>query len=113
MENNTQKTEEKYMPPGMKGYAITDNSGSIIEKNGAVSNSLDQYAAYFNQLGNLLADSLGFSGCEEMILLGKSRHALCMEIDELHYAAVYQAKSEHLEISQFIREKGEENDVLA
>jgi hypothetical protein len=113
MEHNTQKAEEKYMPPGMYGYAITDNSGSIIEKNGTVSNSLDQYAAYFNQLGDLLGDSLGFNGYEEMILLGKSRHALCMEIDELHYAATYKTKADHLEISQFIREKGEENDVLA
>jgi hypothetical protein len=36
-----------------------------------------------------------------------------MEIDELHYAATYKTKADHLEISQFIREKGEENDVLA
>jgi predicted regulator of Ras-like GTPase activity (Roadblock/LC7/MglB family) len=113
MDDNTENTEEKYMPPGMYGYAITDNSGSIVEKNGTVSNSLDQYAAYFNQLGNLLADSLGFTECEAMTLLGKSRHALCMEIDELHYATVYKAKADRREIAQFIREKGEENDVLA
>ncbi|HAV13789.1 MAG TPA: hypothetical protein DCX06_09930 [Opitutae bacterium] len=113
MEDNTNKPEPKYMPPGMYGYAVTDNSGSIVEKNGTVSNSLDQYVAYFNQLGSLLGDSLGFTSYEEMILLGKSRHALCMEIDDLHYAAIYKAKADRREMSQFIQQKGEENDVLA
>ena len=109
----TDNADEKYMPPGMYGYAVTDNSGSIVEKNGRVYNSLEQYAAYFNQLGELLGSSLGFTGFEDMILLGKNKHALCMEIDDLHYAAIYKAKADYQEMKQFMQEKGEENDVLA
>ena len=110
MEN--QSKEIKPMPPGMYGYTVTDRSGSVIEENGKVTNSLHEYVAYINQLGELLGSSLGFNGVEEMVLMAKSRHTICLEIEDLHYAAIYKTKADRHEISHFMHEKGEENDVL-
>ncbi|NBB78717.1 MAG: hypothetical protein GVY36_04630 [Verrucomicrobia bacterium] len=104
--------ESKPMPDGMYGYTVTDRTGSVVENNGKITNSLHEYVAYINQLGGLLGASLGFNDVEEMVLLGKNRHTICLEVEDLHYGAIYKAKSDRHEISQFMHNKAEENDVL-
>ena len=111
--NNKQTNEPGSFPAGLYGYVITDASAGIIEQNGTISNSIDEYAPYFNQLSALVADSFGFDAAEELVLFGKKQNASCMEIDDLHYAALFKSKAQRRDICNFLKAKGDENDVLA
>ncbi len=100
-------------PPGLCGYVSTDPSGSIIEQEGQMAHSLDEYVGYFNQLGDLVADSLGFERAEEIVLFGKKQNALCMQVDGLHYGGILKPKSDLKEVAGFFNAKGGEDDVFA
>lgn len=113
MDKNESNPPEQPLVDGMYGYVVVDDSGRRVEEVGRVNQSLREYLPYFNQLSELVGDSLGFDDTEELILFGKSRHAICMSIDELHYGATFKVKADRREISAFLTEKGDDNDVLA
>jgi len=104
---------EPSLPDNTYGYLITDDSGARIEEGGKVTQALSEYLPYFNQVSALIGDSLGFDSVEELILFGKARNTMCMSIDGLNYGAIYKSKADRRQISEFLQEKGDENDVLA
>ncbi|MEO0509830.1 MAG: hypothetical protein AAF065_08225 [Verrucomicrobiota bacterium] len=113
--NNTPGNEspETDLPDGMYGYVSTDDSGAIIEKKGKIVRSFDEYVAYFNQLSDLAADSLGFDRAEEMLLLGARHNAICFAADGIHYGAVFKIKADRNAITEYLREKGESDEFGA
>ncbi|MFO8027287.1 MAG: hypothetical protein R6U56_06465 [Opitutales bacterium] len=111
--NNPSAGQPSGFPPGLWGYVCTDPSGSVVEQEGQIAHSLDEYVAYFNQLGDLVADSLGFDSAEVIVFFGKKQNAICMEIDGLHYGGVFKPKSDRREVAEFFKEKGGDDDVFA
>jgi hypothetical protein len=100
-------------PPGLCGYVCCDESGAVIEQKGRNTHSLDEYAPYFNQLANLVGDSLGLGQAEEMVFFGKKQNAICMEVEGSHYGAILKPKCDLREITEFFTEKGGDDDVFA
>lgn len=111
--NNPNTNPPADFPSGLCGYACTDPSGSLVEQEGQLAHSLEEYVAYFNQLGDLVADSLGFSTAEELVFFGKKQNAICMEVDGLHYGGIFKPKSDLKEIAGFFNAKGGDDDVFA
>lgn len=85
----------------------------MVEQKGQAVHSLDEYVAYFNQLGDLVADSLGFGEAEELVFFGKKQNAICLEVDGLHYGGILKPKSDLKEIADFFKQKGGDDDVFA
>ncbi|MEM7789849.1 MAG: hypothetical protein AAF546_00475 [Verrucomicrobiota bacterium] len=113
MSNSSSTADTNSFPNGLYGYAVTDAGGNEIGQKGTISHSVNEFAPYFNQLAALVGDSLGFGETEEIVLFGKKQNALCIEIDGLHYGAIFKPKASYRDISEFLKLEGEENDVLA
>lgn len=112
-EPNRDSDPNAELPSGIYGYFAAEPSGSVIERHGKIMHSLDEFAPYFKQLSDLVADGLGFGEAEELILFGKRVNAISLEADNICYGASVKPKGDLKEISRFLREKGDEDDVLA
>lgn len=112
-ENDETNTESKSFPSGLFGYIVTNASGELVQSKGDTAKPLEEFAPYFNQLSDLIADSLGFEEAVDVVLFGKKQNTLCTEIDEFHYGAVFKPKGKINEISDFLREKGNDYELPA
>lgn len=111
--NDSQNTESTPFPSGLFGYVVTNASGELVQSKGETSKALEEFTPYFNQLSDLIGDSLGFEEASDLVLLGKKQNTLCTEIDGFHFGAVFKPKGKINEISDFLKEKGDDYELPA
>ncbi|WOO39527.1 hypothetical protein [Rubellicoccus peritrichatus] len=83
---------------GLIGYIECDQTGEILKSEGDDIEALGSVLIYFQQIADLIGESLGFEPMEEARIIGRSTTTVCLAKNDSTLGVIFNSRAKIEEI---------------